>query len=360
MLLPFLFCFCTNIIGNMKVAIIGKQGAGKSLLFDLLAKGHEGKSRGYISGIGIAEIDDPRLEEIQKIVKPKTVRKARIEIYDFDGFGKLWKEEKAGEIMNELLGFDLLLQVVADFPPYDPVSEFEDLDLRLVLADLAIVQNKLKRLEKEYKAGKASKEEFEFFKKLEEHLGNEEVLSQIELTEGERKLIQGYSFMTAMPRVVVVNSSENRIQEELDPSFVEKIQKRGYPLYRTILPIEKEVRELPEEERGEILESYGLHSGFLKELKLGILDALGYITFFTTANDELRAWPIPKGISAKEAAGCIHTDMEKGFIKAEVLNYKELIEAGSLKTAKEKGLVRLEGKDYVVQDGDILYIKFSR
>ena len=344
----------------MKVAVIGSMGVGKSTLFDLLARGHEGKARGYISGVGLAEIEDPRIEKIREIAGSKSVKKPRIEIYDFDGFGKLWKEERVGEILNELLGLDLLLQIVGDFPPFEPESDFEEIDLRLILADLSIVENKLKRIEKEKMAHRATEEEAVFFRKLRDHLSAENVLSQLHLTEFEKNLIQGYSFLTVLPRVVIFNSSEERVEEDLPDSLIARLKERGYPHFRTILPIEREIRELEPEERDEILAGYGLKPGFVAKLKKAILEALGLITFFTTAHDELTAWLVREGTTAKEAAGHIHTDMERGFIRADVVHYDDLLGCGDFKKARETGHLRSEGKDYVVRDGDIIFIKFSR
>ncbi len=343
----------------MKVAIIGSAGTGKSTLFRILTGVVDGRHRGYTSGVGIAEIEDQRLYRIAELHNSRKITRPHIEFVDFDGFGLLWKESKAGEIQNQLPGFDALVHVVGGFAPHDPVSDFEEIDMRLILADLTAVERTLKRMEKEVKARKADPMVFETLQKIEEALASGKGVSEIELSDTERKAVRGFGFLTALPRVVVINIPEEQIGSHFS-DFEKLMENRSIPYIYASLPVEEEIWQLPQEDRLELLKEYGLDEPLPSRLFRAILDALDYIIFFTAGEKEARAWLLRRGSTASQAAGKIHTDMEKGFIRAEVYHYEDLIKYGSEKALKDKGLVRLEGRDYIVKDGDILMIRFSR
>ncbi len=343
----------------MKIAIIGLAGTGKSTLFRILTGVNEGRQRGYTSGVGVAEIEDPRLYRIAELHKSRKITRPHVEIHDFDGFGRLWKEQKAGEIQNQLPGFDALVQVVGGFEPHDPTSDFEEIDMRLILADLAVIERSIKRLEKEVKAHKGDPVTFQTLKKLETSLAAGKGVSEVELTETELKSIKGFGFLTALPRIVVINIPEDMIGQRLE-EFEELMKDRSISYIYASLPVEEEIWQLPPEDRIELLKEYGLEEPLPSRLFRALLNALNYITFFTAGEKEARAWLLRKGSTAAQAAGKIHTDMEKGFIRAEVYAYDDLVKYGSEKALKEKGLARLEGRDYIVKDGDILLIRFSK
>ncbi len=343
----------------MKIAIIGSVGTGKSTLFRILTGVTTGRQRGYTSGVGVAEIEEPRLYKIAELHSSRKITKPHVEIHDFDGFGRLWREEKAGEIQNQLPGFDALIHLVGAFPPHDPVSDFDEIDMRLILADLAVTERAIKRLEKEVKAHKVDPIVLETLKKIERGLSEGKGVSDISLSESESKAIRGFGFLSALPRVVVINMPEDAIGQHLDV-FEKVMQNRAMEYIYASLPVEEEISQLPEPDRAELLEEYGLKEPLPSRLFRALLKALDYITFFTAGEKEARAWLLKKGSTAAQAAGKIHTDMERGFIRAEVYHYDDLIEHGSEKALKEKGLARLEGRDYIVQDGDILFIRFSR
>ena len=329
----------------MKGAIIGSTGVGKSTLFKLLTGADSRGGKGYIGGIGQAILYDRRVEELSKIYNPGKKTHATFEIHDFEGFGKLWKEEKTGEIVQMLNQYDVLLHVTTG------QQDFEEIEYRLILADLRVVEKRLENLKKVA----TDKEAITLFEKLREHLENEKPISTFPFSERERQYVQNFTFATAIPRVVIYNVMEG---QEPDSSFIQHLKEKGLLFNVSNLMLEIEALSLPEEERKELIKEYGFEPAFEKIIE-NIKKALNIITFLTAGEKEVRAWLIRKGLTVKEAAGKIHSDLERGFVRAEVIHYDEFIKIGDMKKAKEQGLVRLEGKDYIVQDGDIILIRSS-
>ena len=340
----------------LKIAILGSRGVGKTVLFRILTGG-EPSPRGYFSGIGVAEVPDRRMDCLRKVIEHKKSVYPHFEIHDFDGFGKMWKEERSGEILQALLGFDLLVHVVADFGTFS-LDEVDEIELRFILTDMGVIERKLKKMSKEL-PGKSDLEEKWLLEKILEKLKEEISISQISLTEGEKKRISGYGFLSLRPRMVFLNRDERKLFEPLSESFISSLERKGVPFVEGSLKLEHEINSLKEDERKEFEEAYGIKEPLKIRFFEGVRKTLDLIQFYTIAKGEIRAWPIKNGTTAREAAGEIHTDMEKGFIRAEVIPVETLVSLGSLTQAKEKGLLRLEGKDYVVKDGDILYIRFS-
>ncbi len=346
----------------MEIAIIGTQGAGKTTLFEVITKGKGSRGKGFIDHVGQVFIPDDRVDKLAEIYSPQKVTYASFELFDFNGFGRMWREQNAGEIINAMSGFDAFIHVVPDFEPFSAVDEFEEINLRLILSDLSLVSSQLKRLEKERKVRKISDELIEVLRKLEDALSNEIPLWKVNLSGRERDLIRGYTFATNRPRIILLNQSEEKFTSgEVDPEFRKKVSESQLDYLRTCLPLEREIVDLDKDERLEMFRAYGFERPTTDMLIQKIFEVLGYIVFLTAGEKEVRAWPIKKGSTAREAAGKIHTDMEKGFIRAEVINFDDFMKAGGdMKKAKEMGLVRLEGRDYIVQDGDIMLIRFSR
>jgi hypothetical protein len=342
----------------MKIAIVGSSGVGKTTLFRLLT-GSEGMGRDYFSGMGIAEVPDERLDKLRGIVEHKKVVYPRFEIYDFDGFGKMWREERAGEILQMLLGFDLIVQVVGDFGFFSPGEDFESIDLRFFITDMEVVERKLSRIDKDIMAGKAEAEEKKILEKILKELREEKPISQIQLTDSERKKISGYGLLTARPRLILLNRDERKLFQSIEGDFLSTLRRRNIPFLEGSLRLEMEINSLNREERKEFEGAYGIKEPLKVRFFNGVWKALDLIRFYTTAKGEIRAWAVKRGTTAKGAAGEIHTDMERGFIRAEVVPVDTLLEVGSYTELREKGLIRLEGKDYVVRDGDVLYIRFS-
>ncbi len=345
----------------MEIAIIGTQGSGKTTLFDVMTKGKGSRGKGFIDHVGKVFIPDDRVDRLSEIFNPAKTTYASFELFEFNGFGRLWREQNAGEIINALSGFDAFIHVVPDFEPFSAVDEFEEINLRLILSDLSLVSTQLKRLEKERKVRKISDELIEVLRKLEDALSNEIPVWKVELSEREGELIRGYTFATNRPRIVLLNQSEEKFTSgEVDSELERRLKESHMDYLRTCLTLEKEIVDLEKEERAEMFRAYGFERPTTDLLIQKIFGILGYIVFFTAGEKEVRAWPIKKGSTARQAAGKIHTDMERGFIRAEVIGFDDFIKAGNIKKAKEMGLLRLEGKDYIVQDGDIIVIRFSR
>ncbi len=338
----------------MRLTIIGNPQTGKSTLFYSLVGEHASKGKGYFSHIGTFVSKDPRVFKLGELVNAKKITPVTYEIADFDGFGALWKEDKAGEIVQELLTSHIFLQVIPAFRISDISKEFDDLNMRLIFSDLRFVEKRLTRLEKEVKAKKASQKELDLLKNIENTLLEERPLSSMNLSKDQLKMISGYAFLTLKPRIVVINIGEDDINSFECPDSMHE-----YPVICSPLSIEKELAELEEYERAELLGEYGLKDSAVHKLEETILKELGYIIFYTAGEKETRAWLLRRGETAFDAAGKIHSDIQRGFIRAEVIHYEDFIKAGNHKEAKNQNLMHLEGKEYVVQDGDVLNIRFS-
>lgn len=338
----------------MKLAIIGNPSTGKTSLFYSLVKGHSRRQKGYFSSIGTFTSKDRRVIQMGRLVKSQKITPVSYQVGDFDGFGKLWKEDKAATIIQELVMYDVLIHVINNFSGSNPERDFDDLNLRLIFADLQFVENRISKLKKEVNAKKAQRKELELLEKIHLNLLSEKPISFLKLKEHEKKLISGYPFITIKPRILVLNVSEDLVKEPCPSGYKE------LPTICASLNIEREVAEINNETtRTELLNEYGIKESAVSKLEDIILKELGYIIFYTVGDKETRAWLLRKGASAFEAAGKIHSDIQRGFIRAEVIHYSDFIKAGSHKEAKKLNLMHLEGKDYIVQDGDVINIRFS-
>jgi len=292
----------------MKIAIIGNNFVGKTTLFKILK--------------GNLILYDKRLEEIAKIIKPKKITHAYIEIYDNP---------------KDLNLFDLLILVIRN------KKDLEDLKFKLILSDLKIVEKRIENLKK-----KGNNKEVELFEKLKHYLENEQFLCSIKLEQNELFMLRGISFITTKPFIIVYNVFEG---EE-----IEKLNGNNYIISN--LKLQEEAKHLSFEEQLEFLKLYGFEP--ISEILISkIKQKLDIILFFTISEKEIRSWILRNGKNVKEAAGKIHSDLEKGFVRAEVINFEDFIKIKDIKLAKEKGLLRIEGKDYIVKDGDIIYIRSS-
>jgi ribosome-binding ATPase YchF (GTP1/OBG family) len=298
----------------MKVAIIGNRFVGETTLFKILTNS--------ASDEGNLILYDKRLEEIANIVKPKKITHAYIEIQDNP---------------NDLNLFDLLIIVVRG------KKDLEDLKFKLILSDLKIVEKRIENLKK-----KGNNKELELFEKLKHYLEQEQFLCSIKLEQDEEFMLRGINFITRKPFIIVYNVFEG---EE-----IEKLSESDYIISN--LKLQEETKHLNFEEQLEFLELYGFEP--INEILINkIKEKLDIILFFTAGEKEVRSWILKNGKTIKEAAGKIHSDLEKGFVRAEVIHFEEFIKIKDLKLAKEKGFIRIEGKDYIVKDGDIVYIRAS-
>lgn len=343
----------------MKIAIVGESFTGKTTLLRVLTNNNFSRGSTYISGVGTFVLEDPDLDYLFELYSSAKKTRIHVEVFDFDGLGKLWKDEKRGEIKNELSDFDALICVISDFQDTSLENSFYSLEYKLLLTDLDFVERRIESLRREKIKKKINEEELALLEKIDSWLSDEKPLHSLELSEKEKELIRGYVFLSILPQIFVINREESRIGKELPTQLLKKIEERNSPYFVTSLKVEDELIGLEKGEKFEILKEFGIKDDIKTAVSGVVKDVLGLTIFYTVSKTEARAWAVRKGATAKEAAGKIHSDMERGFIRAEVINIEDLKKAGSEKRAKELGLYRLEGKDYIVKDGDILLIRFS-
>jgi len=343
----------------MKLAIVGEALTGKTTLLKVLTDNTFSRGSGYISGVGTFILEDPNLDYLYELYNSDKKTPLHVELNDFDGLGKLWKDEKRGEIKNELSNFDALICVVSDFQEVALKDSFYNLEYKLLLTDLDFVERRIETLKKERIKKKVNEEEIALLEKIDFWLSGEKPLHSLELTEKEKDLIKGYVFLSMLPQIFVINQAESELGEELPSDLLNRIKERNSPFFITSLKVEEELIGLERREKLEILKEFGIEEDIKTAISSVLKDVLGLTFFYTACKTEARVWAVRKGATAKEAAGKIHSDFERGFIRAEVIHIEDLKRAGSEKKAKELGLYRLEGKDYIVKDGDILLIRFS-
>ncbi len=357
----------------MKVGILGLPTSGKTTLFNLLT-GSDADTTPFSSGkreanLGVVKVPDERLDRLAALYSSKKITPAEISFVDLAGMpGGSRAAERAEDLLPYLRDADALALVLRDFEStqapapggrIDPTRDLEEIRSDLIIADLASVEKKLGHLERDKKSGDTAKvREYELFLRAKECLDAEKRLAALELEPDEKKCLSGYGFLTLKGLILLHNISEGRPSEP-SPELVAKAEQMRASLVTVNALVEHEVRQMPEEERETFYEMYGIAGHGRSRFIHGAYEALDLITFFSAAPNEARAWPIRRGISARRAAGKIHTDMERGFIRSEVIPLDLLIELGGEKEAKEKGKMRLEGKNYIVQDGDVMLIRFA-
>jgi len=361
----------------MKVAIVGLPQSGKTTIFNALTGG-EAEVAAYsptlAPNIGVAKVSDPRLSVLEGIFQPKKTVPAEVSYTDIAGSIKgFGKKGAGGEFLNYLTTADALLQVVRVFEddkvPHpqgriEPNRDITSLDLELAISDLAIMERRLDKLETSLKGAKAAERE----SYLKEQLLLQKIKVELEedvpirlqgLTKEEFKMLANYQFLTAKPMLVVLNIGEEQIPKA---SQLEAEASSLYPQFAVVAlcgKLEMELGQLSDAEAREFRETMGLSKPALDrviDLSYGLL---GLISFFTTVSSELKAWTIPGGTPAPTAAGKIHSDMERGFIRAEVISYKDLEDCGNIAEARKRGLLRTEGKDCIIQDGDVVTFLFN-
>lgn len=246
----------------------------------------------------------------------------------------------------------------------DPIRDIEIINLELILADLESIGNRIEKISKKLRASKDKEEQIELnaLEKAKEALGKNQSLRSVAFTEEERLAIKSYNFLTIKPIIYMANITEEEVSTE-DNEYVKKVreyaQKENSKVIKVCAKIEEELSQLEENDKKDMLEALGIEMSGLDQLIQATYDLLGLSTYFTVGKDEVRAWTYKKGMNAKQCAGIIHTDFEKGFIRAEVISYQDLIDCGSELKVKEAGKTRLEGKDYLMQDGDICHFRFN-
>jgi GTP-binding protein YchF len=344
----------------MKAGLVGYAQAGKTTLFNALTGLHKGGSgRGQVN-LGAIKVPDPRIDALSAIFKPKKTTYAEMRFVDVPGPSSRGSGLDA-DALRALAEVDSFCLVVRGFPapdgtPGDPERELRDFDAELVLHDLAIVEKRLDRLRKEQHKGSGEYHELE---RLHAHLDPGQPLRTMRFSEPEEKELAHFAFLSQRPLLVVVNVPEEAAAA-LAPAAVERAaRERGSEILSLCAAVEAEIAELAPAEQPEFLASLGLVEPARARFIRAAYHLLDLISFFTVGEDEVRAWPIRRGDRAPRAAGRIHSDLERGFIRAEVMHYDDFIALGSESKARHEGKLRLEGKEYVVKDGDILNIRFA-
>src|SRR5215472_16097949 len=355
----------------MKTAIIGLPMVGKTSLFTILTGVHEATRVGMMEArVGIAKVPDARLDALARIFEPPKITHATVEYIDFPAISK--EHLRDPSYLAGLRVADAFAHVVRLFQdetvPHekgsvDPVRDIEDVETELVLSDLVVVEKRIERLDKDRKKVKNPEldREFELLQKCKELLDANQPLRQLELDADAEKRIRGFQFLSQKPVLYVLNIGEpdaGRMEEIEELYRAGPLKRRTHVDFTAVCgKVEAELAELAPEEAREYLASYGLKESGLERMITASYRLLGLMSFLTAGETEVRAWTIPIDSTAVKAAGAIHSDFEKKFIRAEVVNWKTLVELGGYPGVREKGLLRLEGKEYVVKDGDVLVIR---
>jgi hypothetical protein len=369
----------------MKLIITGFSNSGKTTVFNALT-GLELETTAYPTSIsaevephhGIVKIPDARVDKLSEIYEPKKITYATVEYVDYLGITSGGDVSQNTKVFTLIKGADAIVHVVRAFDdesiihprnsvdPARDVASFED---ELILGDLELVEKRLENIEKEAKRGKKQEAaDKQLLIKCKESLEGETSLRDIEFSDDEKRQMLPYQFLTTMPEIIVLNIDEGDlnsdkvkdIQEKIETYFNNKGRGSVPPVIALCGKIEMEIAQLPSDEAAAFLEDLGIDEPAMHKLCRISYDALGLISFLTVGSDEVRAWTIKKGLAAQQAAGKIHSDIERGFIRAETVSFDDFISSGeNMVAVKEKGLARLEGKIYGIQDGDIMNFKFN-
>lgn len=364
----------------MKLGIVGLPNVGKSTLFNSLTKaGAESANYPFCTidpNVGIVTVPDERLKNLGDLYHSKKVTPAVIEFVDIAGLvkGASKGEGLGNQFLSNIREVDAIVHVVRCFEDtnivhvdgnINPVRDIETINLELIFSDIEILERRIAKTSKGARMDKTLAKELNLLERVKKHLEDGKLAKTFELEDEDEELwFKDYNLLTAKPVIYAANVSEDDLADDgANNLFVQEVRKNAEEedceVFVICAQIEQEIAELDDEEKAMFLEELGLKESGLEKLIKASYSLLGLISYLTSGEDETRAWTIKKGTKAPQAAGKIHTDFERGFIRAEVVNYQDLLDCGSIASAKEKGLVGLEGKEYVVKDGDVILFRFN-
>jgi ribosome-binding ATPase len=343
----------------MKIGLVGYPGSGKSSVFSALTG--QSVETGYGSqsktNLGVVKVPDTRVDALSRLFSPKKTTYAEITFSDVGGGHGEGIDRAALNGMREV---DALCQVLRAFPDAagavgDPMRELGGLETETILADLELVEKRIAKLTKE----RTDPRELELMKRLEQSLSGETPIRAVEMSEAERKMVTGYRFLSQKPLLLVMNVPEGQASAAPPAPLVAAAAQRKLGLVALSAQVEMEIAQLPAGEQTEFLQSLGLAEPAVNRFIHAAFELIDLVSMLTAGPDECRAWPIQRGTAAPRAAGKIHSDIERGFIRAEVCRWDDLVALGSEAKCRDAGKLRIEGKDYIVQDGDVVNFRFN-